>query len=456
MRLPKRSWAMLMLGLAGASASRAAESVPLDFAGAQRRLLAVSDAMQALRARVDGKQQLENASHHLRWPEVSGEMQRVQVRKTLELSLGSLAPVAADYGIQSPLRFVDEQWHTRPTISAVVPIYSGGAIPAQQQLARSAVKQAGAELALQEQSLLPDLVQAYFGQQLAQQVLAVRRDALEGLAQHLDDTRKLENQGFATKAQRLQAEVARDHADRDYQKAVNDYASVQASLALLLRSDQTIDTTSALFVNRHALDDVVDYEAAALAHHPQVARLEALVEQARAGVSLQRSKLKPQMYAFGQYDLHRSDALLTQPDWAVGVALKYTFLSGTGRLQQVGAARAQQDEAEASLEEARNQISIGVNRAFNDVDAARKQFLLLESSIERALENLRLQSLSFQNGRSTSLDVIDARVSLATARVERARAAYEYDVALARLLQITGQTVRYQTFIASAEPVHAS
>lgn len=456
MRLPKRSWALLMLSLAGASTSRAAGPVPLDFADAQRRLLAVSDAMQALRARVDGKQQLEDASRQLRWPEVSGEMQRVQVRKTLELSLGSLAPVAADYGIQSPLRFVDEQWHTRPTISAVVPIYSGGAIPAQQQLAQSAVKQAGAELALQEQSLLPDLVQAYFGQQLAQQVLAVRRDALEGLARHLDDTHKLEHQGFATRAQRLQAEVARDHADRDYQKAVNDYASVQASLALLLRSDRTIDTTSALFVNRHTLDDVGDYEAAALARHPQIARLQALVEQARAGVNLQRSKLKPQMYAFGQYDLHRSDALLTQPDWAVGVTLKYTLLSGNGRLQQVGAARAQQDEAEASLEEARNQISIGVNRAFNDVDAARKQFLLLDSSIERALENLRLQSLSFQNGRSTSLDVIDARVSLAAARVDRARAAYEYDVALARLLQITGQSARYPTFIASAEPVHSS
>jgi len=447
---------VLILSVAGAAASRAEEPLPLDFEGAQRRLFAVSDSMQALRARVGGKQQLADASQHLRWPDVGAELQRVQVKKTLELSLGSLAPVAADYGIESPLRFVDEQWHTRPTISAIVPIYSGGAIPAQQHLARSTLKQAGAELELQQQSLLPDLVQAYFGQQLAQQVLAVQWDALQGLVQHLENTQKLENQGFATKAQRLQAEVARDHAERDYQKAVNDYASAQASLALLLRSDQTIGTISALFVNRHALEDVGAYEVAALALHPQIARLEALVEQARAGVRLQQSKLKPQMYAFGQYDLHRSDALLTQPDWAVGVAVKYTFLSGTGRLQQVAAARAQQDEAEASLAEARNQISIGVNRAFNDVDAARKQFLLLDSSIERALENLRLQSLSFQNGRSTSLDVIDARVSLAAARVERARAAYGYDVALARLLQITGRTALYQTFIATAEYVHAS
>ena len=454
----QRSTAATILAVAClvAPVSHAAEPLVLDFVGAHERLLSVSDSMRALHARAEGQEELVEASRRLRLPDVSGELQRVEIKKTLELSLGSLAPVAADYGIESPLRFVDQQWHTRPTISAVLPLYSGGAIPAQQQLARSALKQAGAEVELQQQSLLPDLVQVYYGQQLAQQVLEVRSEALKGLNQHLINTQKLEASGFATKAQRLQAEVAKDHAERDYQKATNDLAAVQASLALLLRSDQNVVATSGLFVNRNALRPVEDFVADALANHPQIARLKAVVEQSQAGVRLQQSKLKPQIYAFGQYDLHRSDALLTQPDWAFGVALKYTFLSGAGRLHQVAAAKAQQGEAEASLAEARNQISIGVNRAFNDVDTARHQFLLLESSIARAEENLRLQSLSFQNGQSTSLDVIDARVSLAAAKVDRARAAYDYDVALSRLLQITGQSARFPEFIANAEEVHGS
>jgi len=159
------------------------------------------------------------------------------------------------------------------------------------------------------------------------------------------------------------------------------------------------------------------------------------------------------VYAFGQYDLHREDAMITDPDWAFGIGVKYTFLSGSNRPAQIAAAREQEFAAEAGLREARNQITSGVSKAYNDLESARQQYLLLDSSIELSRENLRLQELSFREGQVTSLDVIDARLQLGGAMVERAQAAYDYDVALARLLEISGRLEDYHDYFRKADKV---
>lgn len=79
--------------------------------------------------------------------------------------------------------------------------------------------------------------------------------------------------------------------------------------------------------------------------------------------------------------------------------------------------------------------------------------MLLDSSIAQAQENLRLQELAFREGQATSLDVIDARLGLGGARVERAQAAYQYDIALAQLLEVSGQMDRFEEFRRRADEV---
>ena len=361
--------------------------------------------------------------------------------------------MAEAFGIDSPLSFTERDWRTRPVVTAVLPLYTGGVIPAAQRAASAAHEQASAEREAQRQSLTVQLAQAYFGQRLAEQAVDVRRDVRDGLERHLADALKLEREGFATRAQRLQATVARDKAEREYQKTVNDLATLKAALATLLRSGGEVQPVSPLFVQRVPLEPAASFERIAQARQPQIARLRAMVAQAEQGVRVQQAKLKPQIFAFGQYDFRRRDEMLTDPDWAFGIGLKYTFLSPNSRPAQISAARAQQEQAEAGLREAENQVALGVRKAWNELETARQQFVLLDSSIAQAQENLRLQELAFREGQSTSLDVIDARLGLGGARVERAQAAYQYDVALAQLLEISGQMDRFEEFRRRADEV---
>ncbi len=426
------------------------DAVALRYDQAAQLLFDRSDALAAADANVRGLEAERTASHRLRLPEISGEVRRMRFQKTLELPLGSLAPVAAEFGIPSPLTFEFDDWRTRPLLTATLPLYTGGLIPAAQGAAGAAVGQAEAERQLQQQTLVVQLVRAYYGQQLAEQALAIRSAVRDGLQRHLDDATRLEQEGFASRAQLLQATVARDKAERDYRKARNDLDSTRATLALLLHAGGDVRPLSPLFVHAAPVDTLQAFVDAAQTAHPQVRRLQSLVAQAGNGVRAQQAQYKPTVYAFGQYDLRREDAFLDEPDWAFGIGLKYTFLSGQGRSHKLSAARAKHDEAEAGLREARNQLRIGVTRAWNALETARVQYQLLDSSIAQAAENLRLQELSFREGMATSLDVIDARLTLGGAQVERAQAAYDYDVALAELLEMSGQTARFDALSRTA------
>lgn len=314
-----------------APAQTTSDAPALDWEQARQRLEQVSDALAAADAAVRNKQDLQDATRLLRLPEITGEVRRLQFQKTLTLPLGSLAPVAEAFGIDSPLSFTERDWRTRPVVTAVLPLYTGGVIPAAQRAASAAHEQASAEREAQRQSLTVQLAQAYFGQRLAEQAVDVRRDVRDGLNRHLSDAEKLEREGFATRAQRLQATVARDKAEREYQKTVNDLATLKAALATLLRSGGEVQPVSPLFVQRAPLEPVASFERTAQARQPQIARLRAMVAQAEQGVRVQQAKLKPQIFAFGQYDFRRRDEMLTDPDWAFGIGLKYTFLSPNSR-----------------------------------------------------------------------------------------------------------------------------
>ena len=425
----------------------------MTFGDAAARLTARSDSLAAARAGVRNKQDLLASTRRLSWPEVTVELREQVVNKTLELPFGSLAPVAADFGLSNPLRFAEREAQFRPIVAAVVPVYSGGQIPAARAAATSAVRQADAELRGVSESLAVQLVQAYFGQQLAERSADVRRQARDGLQQHVDRTDALQAQGFATRAQQLQATVAKDRAEREYQRSVGERDTAYVELAELLRFDQRVGTTTNLFVISTPIATLEQFQRDALSQHPQLARLTAIRDQSLAAVAVQQAAFKPQIYAFGQYDLYRQDAPLTDPDWVTGVGLKFTLLSNAGRRERVSAARQQVAQVESSHADLAVQITVRVTRAYNTLESARRQFLLLESSLSQALENLRLQELSFREGEATSLDVIDARLELARAQIDQATTAFQFDVALAALLEVTGQGERFVDYIHQADRV---
>jgi outer membrane protein TolC len=428
--------ALLLCG--GDLGAQQSPAAALTFDEASARLRHVSDALVAAGANVRSKAALNRATRNLRLPDVSLEARQLRFEKSLELG---------------PLQATTADWRFRPIANLALPIYTAGRIPAAQQAAAASLRQAEAERDMVSQTVSVELVQTYFGLQLAVQAAAVRAEALAGLQQHLDHTAALERQGFATKAQRLQAVVSRDQAERERQEAIDDLATAREALANLLHVESPIVPTTGLFVICAPLGSVDEFQRDALARHPQLAQLTAVQDQAAQEVRARQAELKPQAYAFSQYDLYKHDALLTESNWVFGFGLQYVLFTGNGRRDRVTAARDQYDQTGATIRDVRQRLETAVAKAWNDLQTARQTFLLLESSLANAEENVRLQDLSFREGQATSLDVIDARLGLARARIDRSQSAYQFDLALAQLLELSGQAERYPEYIRRADRV---
>ncbi len=463
----------------------------LSFSAAQEQLLSSSDSLAASKAGLRASQDQADAVKTLGAPSVFLDAQVLRYRKTIDLSLdpakqlvqssvdGFLASLpgllpglptgvidqitngvdqglaGALGGLPSSARLRTEETLFRPTITAVAPIYTGGLITATKEAARAGVRQADAELAASADLTVLRLVQAYFGQQLAAQVLQVSTENRDGFERHFQDALKFEREGFISKAQRLQVQVARDAAQRQYERAAGEYENARISLTQLLKEKAPINPTSPLFVNTAPLEPASEFVESALANQPELRKLSAMRDQASQGVKAVQATQKPKVYGFAEYNLNQDDALLIEPDWIVGLGVHYTLLSGLNRGKAVSAARQRQTQAELAIGAARTALETLTLRAHRQVEIAQRQFALLATNIEAARENLRLQELAFREGQANAAEVIDARVALSIAETQRAAAAYEYDLTLAELLSASGRIQEYGDYVARADKVVA-
>jgi outer membrane protein TolC len=469
----------------GVHASEAPQAV--TFEEARQRLTSLSDALGAAEANLRASESDAAATGALRRPFISLDAQWLQYQKTLELSLDpakAQAQSAADQfiaglpgllpnvppalveqisgrleqaipgllaGIPSSVTFKDERSLFHPTITAIQPLYTGGAIPAAQAGAKATAEIASAQSASTRDLLSVRLVQAYFGQQLAAHSMKVARDTRDGFDKHLDNALQMERQGVLSYSRRLQVTVARDTAQRIFERSEGEYRMATDALAILLRSEQPIETRTPLFVNSAALPPLEEFVDAAMSDHPMLRQVDAAEKLAQAGTKLASARFKPQFYAFGSYNLNRDDELLIEPDWIFGVGVHYSLLSNLDRRDTLAAARARTQSAQDAAREARVELRQVITNSYRATEIARRQFQLLQTNVDAARENLRIEEISFREGEATASDLIDARNTLGVAETQRAAAAYEYDLALAALMNASGQMSRYGDYIRSAD-----
>jgi hypothetical protein len=477
----------LATSLGAAAQARQAAPLPLSFEEAQAKLDQTSDELAASRAGAKSSRDQAASLAHLNRPIVSLDAQVLEYQKSVSIPLqqGKAAVQSATDGflsnlpgllpglpselvstvqsglagaaqgalaqVPNSLDLQTRQTVMRPTATAILPLYTGGLIPGVQGVARAGAAQAEAEAQAAGDLSTLKLIQAYFGQQLTARLLAVSTQARETFGRHLENARKIEAQGVISQGQRLQAQVAYDTAQRQELSAADAYETSVQTLSLLLREEGPMAPTTPLFVDTKPLPPAQTFVDAGLENQPELKRLEALRDASRHGVTVAKSALMPKAYAFAEYNFNRDDAIIIDPDWILGVGVHYTLFSNLDRGKAVSAARAKTDQAEAAIGAAKTTLRTATVTAYRQVETARKQFLLLDSNIAAAQENLRVQELSFREGEATTTAVIDARTVLSAAQTQRAVAAYAYDLALAQLLAASGQIQTYGDHVARAD-----
>jgi outer membrane protein TolC len=132
------------------------------------------------------------------------------------------------------------------------------------------------------------------------------------------------------------------------------------------------------------------------------------------------------------------------------VTARWTLFDGLSREKGIVAARERVAKVDELTRRARRDVETLVEKKYRETRKAQEQAEAFESALVLARENLRVRSRGFEEGVATSLDVVDARLSLARVELGKLAAARDFDVALAELLEVAGQSEQYETLRASA------
>ena len=434
----------VILGLFAAALTQpvvGAEPASLSYEEAKAALFEVSDSLKASQAAVNRSKDEARAANSLALPDVF-----VNTTEVFGVKSGTIEGTPL-----GNINFSDNFRGPRSSVNATWSIYSGGRITATQRALAAGIQAANADLTHTEQDLDVLLATDYFGLELAANVEHTRTSVLEQAERQLDRAIHLEQQGQVARVERLSAQVSRDEAAREQIGAQRDREIAEASLRRLLHRDTSVSTSTPLFISSQPLKPLEQWLKEASRRSPILAELAAKHSQAEQGIVVEQSRWKPQVFAFGSYNMIRKYQTFIEPDWIAGVGFNITLFSRLDRASEVDAARETLRQTQSLEDAAATAIETEVEAAYRKVEQAREQFQLLDSTIALAQENLRLRERGFGEGQSTSLDISDARDALAKSQTARAVAAYDYVMALVQLLHATGQTQQLRDYIQRAD-----
>jgi len=184
-----------------------------------------------------------------------------------------------------------------------------------------------------------------------------------------------------------------------------------------------------------SLRDRLDPEQMAardLSQHPILKRQGKLVEQAEFAVTKERQARVPNVTLFGGYarEAGREAVLggLTVP-----TPLWYR------QQGHIATALGSQRKEEAELIRARNDLARAINQHAREAETAQEQILVYEEGLlKQAQEALRIAQLSFRQGASSLLDVLDAQRVQRQITVDYNLARFELSLALTRFERAVG------------------
>ena len=176
---------------------------------------------------------------------------------------------------------------------------------------------------------------------------------------------------------------------------------------------------------------------------------------AKEGVRAQRADFLPQVAAIGGGSFYNYQVAGLVPRWAVGVGVNIKIFDGLNREYKYSAAKQTVRRVGALQNKAGKDISVLVEKLYNQMMNYRNQMTSIDASLAFAEEYLRMKNAAFLEGMSSSTDLIDAELNLAGVRTERLQAAYNFDLLLAQLLEAAGISDEFSAYArrADARPI---
>ena len=326
-----------------------------------------------------------------------------------------------------------------------LPIWMGGKINAANRAAKINEKTAVEQGNQTRNALISELVERYFGLSLAEQVVTVRQQVVDGMRRHLEDALALEKNGMIAQSERLYVAFKLAEAERELANAKLQVQTIASALSNTLGRENEWQPVTSMFILSQ-IEELEYYQDLAEVRNPLLSQVSLKRQLAEEGVRAQRAEFLPQVAAMGGASFYNYQVTGILPRWAVGVGVNIKIFDGLSREYKYSAAKQTARRVGELQNKAGQDVAVLVEKLYNQLMNYHNQMISIDASLAFAEEYLRIKQAAFKEGMSSSTDLIDAELNLAGVRTERLQTAYNYDLLLAQLLEAAGISDEFPTY----------
>ncbi len=328
-------------------------------------------------------------------------------------------------------------------------------IPLFVQATYSGIRMAKKVAHLQQESLqhtrltaVANVKKTYYGVLMARQVYRFMEMSLNSARENLETIRQMEEQGLVSRYDKIRAEVQVENLKPLVMQARDSYQLALENLKMqmgLHAADSLIIADSLQYDSTYQVPRLSRAVQMALQVNSLIRQLQANVELNAARISLARSAFYPNIVAFGnyQYQAQANDFKFSDYYWVktsmVGLQLQIPLYQGSGRIAKLQQAKIAYQQAQTRLQAAQEAIKVQVQNTLYQLNRAKQRIVAQKKAVEQATLGYRIARTRYKNGLSTQLEVNDAQVALTQARVNFAKAIFDFWSARTDLEQLTGQ-----------------
>lgn len=339
------------------------------------------------------------------------------------------------------------------------PIFSGGKRIWANRIGKSGIKYAGLvkQSAEDEQSVV--LIERYFTAKLATEIVKVQRQNLASMRRLYSDALKLMETGVINKAEMLVAKVACQEAERELQSALNNDSIANTALLSILgintsakfSNTEKMELTTPFFIST-GIPSKEHFKTITSGNNPQLNMLRSQQEIASNSLKIARSSYLPEIAAFGKQNIYSYNIPKNlSPQTTIGAGFIWNIFDGLYREKSIQIAKKEQQLLELGESRLNKELDLALDRLYAQLCDLKNSIPTINTTIELAKELVKIQEKSFAEGMATSLEVANAHTLLAKSTTAAAAIYCQYDITLAMLLAITGESSSYTSYLTHAD-----
>ncbi len=333
------------------------------------------------------------------------------------------------------------------------PIYAGGAITAQVQIARLSSLLADQTVRAATQDVVYATETAYYNLLVSQHLVDISTEDVRAAKAHLDDVEKKRAGGVASNFDVLRAQVELSNSEVSLIRSKNAINIARANLIKTMGVSQDSDfSLSDEFVFAPINVPMEEAVQTAFTNRPDLYSKEYQIRQQREQLRIARSRYLPNISAYFTNTWANPNPRSFGSSvnewgqiWQAGVQGAWPIFDGFQREGNILQQKARLRQAQISLVDTEETAVFELTQAILSMENAAESVQSQQLNVTRATEGLRLADVGYQQGINTQVEVIDAQSALTTARVNYLQAIYQHVVAKLAVQRAMGTIVETPT-----------